>query len=115
MGWDAFAMGPKGGKITDRKIKRDFTSAGEWVKKRTGTRDFALTGKLCGLDVSTCGEMLQRACGIHHYSENPWHPKEMKFNWEFEPDDDEHWWAYWSARKFIEVCQKHNLTIKFSW
>lgn len=117
MGWDAYARGPHGGNITDPKIKKAFDNAGKWVRAKTGTVDFALNGKHMGLDVSTCGEMLQLACGKHHYDENMWHPKLMKFNWKFRLDkgDEDRLWAYWSARKFIDVCQQYNLTIKFSW
>lgn len=112
MGWDAFAYGPKGGRIRNREIKNDFKKASKWVKRKCSEVDGCLSRGI--LDVSTCGEMLQAACGKHHYSETPWHPKTMTFNWEFLHRKGEAW-AYWSARKFIEVCQKHNLIVKFSW
>jgi len=38
----------------------------------------------------------------------------QKANWDFKYKKEDAW-AYLSARKFLELCAKHNLSIRFSW
>lgn len=114
MGWDAFAKGPKGGMITNSEIKHAFRAAQKLCMLKAKGHDIHIGKGYVALDCSQTAEMLKKACGKSPWDPNPWHPKLMTFNWDFEYKK-ELAWAYWSAKKFIDVCQEFNLTIKFSW
>ena len=116
MGWDAFIFGPKGGGITNKEIVKEFDQAAKWVSDNHGFHDIHIykSGRLIVLDCSDTGQMLNRA-GINAWDAGKKHRVlDLKFNWEFEYTKEEapH---YWTARKAIEICQKHDLTIEFSW
>lgn len=71
-----------------------------------------------GLDVSTCGRMLEQATGESVYRD-PWPPEKVKelaakANWDFPIDEPERW-AWHSAKAFLEHCAKLGRGIRFSW
>ncbi len=122
MGWDAFAEPVKNdwnkdGKITDIRKRRVFKKASNEVAKKADTVDWLL--EKGGLDVSTCGQMLEKATGQGVYDENGWSKDKVKeLNksacWDFQVDKEDAW-AYWSARYFLEACAKLGLRIRFSY
>jgi len=124
MGWDAYASGnisdpdesifvidDNSGRliIPDAQIAAAFLEAAKEVR----TADWLLHAG--GLDCSDCARMLERA-GISAWGNNISAETlgQMRPNWNYEYSGDEAW-AYWSARKFIETCQKIGLGIEFSW
>ena len=118
MGWDAFANIERD---WDKKIvkvsaiNKEFKKASKYVQKKTGAVDWLLT--MGGLDVSTCGNMLERATNESVYKD--WDAELVqKLNksayWGFEYDKAESW-AYYSAKKFLEICAKFDLSIRFSY
>lgn len=118
MGWDAFAKVRRDElTIHDEVIRNDFKSASDEVKQLTGKFDWLLPH--AGLDVSTCGEMLSRATNMNHYDMDGWSISKVKrlqerVNWDFDYDKGDEW-AYESAKRFLELCAKHDLAIEFSW
>jgi hypothetical protein len=114
MGWDCFAFGPKGGKITDPKIKAAFNSAGSEVCKKAEYCDIHVGRGYVALDCSDTGQMINRA-GVDAWNAgHKFRVQALKFNWDFEFTKEEAPY-YWSARLFMEVCAKYDLTIQFSW
>lgn len=114
MGWDCFAYGPKGGKITDSKIKSDFKSAAKKVCKKAEYHDIHVGNGFVALDVSDTGQMINRA-GVDAWNAGyKFRVRQLKFNLDFEFQKEEAPY-YWSAKLFMEVCEKHDLTIQFSW
>lgn len=123
MGWDAFSSAEVDWdkkQIVDKNLDSQFEEAAKFVIEKTGSVDGYL--RLGALDVSTCGHMLQEATGENCWSETPWSPEFVKkmyreADWDFKIDakDTDEKAAYWSARKFLEVCAKHDLSIRFSW
>lgn len=123
MGWDAYSEpveidwgNYKNPKLKNVYYKRIFENASKYVMRKAGAVDWLL--KIGGLDVSTCGEMLEKATGRSVYNKN-WRKdtvnklnKEANWNFDFSEED---LWAYWSARKFLECCARLNLRIRFSW
>lgn len=119
MGWDAFAKVTRSKaslRIEDKEIRWAFRGATSFIKQKCGTVDAALW--YGGLDVSTCGKMLEEATGKSVYAEN-WTPEMVveyynAANWKFkyEPEDA---WAYESAKKFLAICAVFKLGIEFSW
>ena len=122
MGWDAFSSAKVKysalpAKLTDPILEKAFTNASRYVKRKTGTADGLL--RLGGLDVSTCGEMLEAATGQKVWVEHDWPSAVVKWiwkisEWDFEYDKEEEW-AYWSAYYFLKTCAKHGLSIRFSY
>jgi hypothetical protein len=114
MGWDAFIKGKRGGIIVNKDILLDFKKAAIAVAKKAGYSDIHITNNFVALDISDTGQMLNRA-GIDAWDASKlFRVRDLKFNWDFSYTKEEAPY-YWSARKAIEVCQKHDLTIKFSW
>ena len=119
MGWDAFSSVKT---LDDCKPKhpeprRLFRNAHLYVKRKAGSVDGYL--EYGSLDCSDCRRMLEEATGESCYDENGWSKEKVRdlqksANWNFEYDPEDAW-AYWSARKFLEVCAKLNLSIEFSW
>lgn len=126
MGWDAFAT--RDGEtldihwiafssyLIDPELRAAFTAASEAVKQSTGTCDGYL--HLGGLDVSTCGEMLEQATHRDVYGDD-WEPDEVEemigfVNWDQEINEQDRW-ALESAKAFLETCAKHGLGVTFSW
>lgn len=120
MGWDAHTNAEKDWdkkQLKNPKIDKMFLEADEYVKNKTGTVDFYL--RMAGLDVSTCGKMLETATGMSVYDERGWDSDfvqklNKKANWNF-PYEKEDAWAYYSAKKFLQACAKSGLSITFSW
>ncbi len=114
MGWDCFAFGPQGGDIKDKKVKDAFRSAIRCVLRKCEYHDIHVSSNFVVLDVSDTGRMITKA-GV-----NAWDAgkikrvRDLKFDWDF-PYTKEQAPYYWSARKFMEVCAKYDLTIKSSW
>jgi len=118
MGWDAYAVVKIDDKseIIDPVIRKDFKSIDTWVINKCGIADGLLISG--GLDVDDCAYMIEKATGGSCWQES-WSKAKVKklsdkANWNFAYDDDNKW-AYWSARRFLTLCAKHNLSIKFSW
>jgi hypothetical protein len=127
MGWDAYSkqdgVNPRGFDenrnwiILDPDLRAAFAAATEEVLEKAGGVDGML--ERGGLDCSDCGQMLERATGQSVYTYTDWSVAKVrrlnkKANWDFEPESGEEW-AYWSARKFLEVCAEHGLSVNFSW
>ena len=88
MGWDAHAIVDKNsdGIIKDPDIAKAFAEASEFVLSKTGTVDGYL--KSGGLDVSNCGNMLEKATGTGVYNDQGWDAETAKVyftmaNWDF--------------------------------
>ena len=116
MGWDAFIYGPKGGRISNPEIISDFRTAIDEVLRHAEYHDIHIntTHRLIVLDVSNTGHMITKA-GVDAWNAGKkLRVNDLKFNWDFKFEKEEAPY-YWSARKAIGVCQKHNLTIEFSW
>jgi len=120
MGWDAFSSAKcdyKSKIFENPEIGKLFKEAAKFVAQKTGSVDGGLA---CGvLNVSACAYMLEQATDKSCWNEKGWSVKEVKqmqqfANWDFEYDKNEGW-AYWSAKKFLEVCAAAKLSIRFSW
>jgi len=71
-----------------------------------------------GLDCSECARMLEKATKMNAWDENGWDVEKVKTlhssaDWKFNYHKDKAW-AYWSAKKFLEICAENNLSIEFS-
>ena len=117
MGWDAYSSVDKLKGDTKAKAKKAFIEAHKRVLKKCGEVDFYLHDG--ALDVSWSGHMLSQATNEPVYVDKPWdiekvHKLRNKANWNFEYEKEQEW-AYWSAREFLNVCAKYNLSITFSY
>ena len=132
MGWDAYATkndeivninwnlynSDKRPELTDPVLKVTFEKAAQTVRELAEDKyDWMLS--FGGLACSDCARMLEKATGIdtHPIDDSLLSSEQVKnlhkkANWEFAAIP---LWAYWSARKFLEVCAKHNLGMQFSW
>lgn len=115
MGLDTYSSAFGKESMTEH-LKSEFTKAWEFIVDKTGSCDGGFVSGY--LDTSTCGKMLNRATGKGVYGDD-WSKEEVKqlyetANWNFSYSEDEEW-AYWSARKFLEVCANNDLSIEFSW
>lgn len=118
MGWDAFAMGSRGGTIRDEKIINQFKRAGAKIKKEHGFSDIHVGKGFIALDCSDSAKMLERAVGLSAWSNVGWNPSKMSHDtsWGFIDSVRElELPFYWSARRFFEICKKNNLTIHFTY
>lgn len=117
MGWDAHAITKFGNPASRcRRYKKAFQAAAEQLKAEGHIVDVYLSS--CGLDVSDCGNMLEKATNCSVYDELGWSPELTKkindsANWQFDVSLDDQW-AYLSAKTFLNLCAKLNLGIKFS-
>lgn len=129
MGWDAWAIdsndqlvgefqepgsdGIRPFVFRNPKVAKAFARALDEVRECAGSADgFLMIG---GLDCSACGKMLESATGLSMYPKTPWSADLVKAisktaNWKFwyDPEDA---WAYWSARRFLEICGEFYLGI----
>lgn len=120
MGWDAHSSAKvnwKENRLRNANLNRLFINAHGYVKRKTGGVDGFLS--IGSLDVDDCALMLEKATGKSCWDEKGWSKKEVKeiykkADWDFEYKINEAW-AYWSAKKFLEVCAKSNLSIRFSY
>ncbi len=118
MGFDVDAYYPHEGSAVSTKavIEAAFAEAADWVERHGGGRDGFLS--LGSLDCGQSHEFLSRAIGRRiDPSIGIWLADEVRqlaaaAVW---PDPDsipaDERWAYWSARKFLEVCVQHGLGI----
>lgn len=126
MGWDAFATRDGktlkvdwvafSSKLIDPELRDAFTTAAHTVQESAGTCDGYL--RLGGLDISTCGEMLEKATSRDVYGDD-WPPEEVEelyvnANWGFDIDEEDRW-ALESAKAFLKVCAENHLGVTFSW
>ncbi len=126
MGWDAFATRDGrtlridwvafSSKLIDPELRAAFTAAANAVKESAGTCDGYL--HIGGLDVSTCGEMLEEATSRDVYGDD-WDAEEVFemvgfVNWNQEINEQDRW-ALESAKAFLEVCAQYSLGVTFSW
>jgi hypothetical protein len=107
MSWGCFAFGPQGGTIRDKKIRDEFRSAKNcpWINVgggyvHLGGRDTAQMIIRAGVDAYDAGWKMS--------------VRDLHFNWDitYNKEDAEH---YHSAKTFMNICHKHNLTIQFSY
>jgi len=126
MGWDAYAIYPDGkeivfdrkkNKIKDDKLDAAFAAANEIVVEKVGIVDGLL--RQAGLDCSDCACQLQEHTGVDAWREYPMTPEEVRaaasdLRWDCEPEDDETWWAFYSAKMFIKTCAAEGLAVRFS-
>ena len=111
MGWDAIAFLAKESSYD----KSDFEAISSEIIKKTG----AVDGGFCSgyLDCSLCGKMIELASGLSVYDHVCWDADYVKnvnamATWDFKYRKSEEW-AYLSAKLFIELASKHNLSIQF--
>jgi hypothetical protein len=110
MGWDAISSVGK-----RMCVLSEFKNAEKDVIYKTGHCDGAL--HIGCLDCKECGEMLEIATGESVYiywSESKVKKLNSKANWDFQYNKEDAY-AYWSARYFLAVCAKNELSISFSW
>lgn len=122
MGWDAFssAVNHWNGdcKIKDKTLRKAFKEAVDrCMEQGADSVDCMLASG--GLDVSTCGKMLEKATGYSCYNPNGWSIELVRtlhntVDWDFEYDPKDKW-AYLSAKEFLRVCAENFLSISFSW
>lgn len=120
MGFDADAFVPDGRCVTrDPDLSAAFAEAAEYVRRVAGGRDGFL--HLGSLDCPDAIGYLVQALGRQGGSEaGIWLPEEVQAMWDAAQWPDpasvppELLWAYWSARKFMEVCVEQGLGIGFS-
>jgi hypothetical protein len=120
MAFDADAFVPDGRSLAEGStLSVAFAAASEWVSQVTGSVDGYLTlGSLdCPQAISYLSRGLGRACGPEAGIWLPEAVQTMAANAQWPAHDsvppDERW-AYWSARKFVEVCVEQGLGIWFS-
>ena len=119
LGFDVAAYYPDAGSAvaTKDEIEAAFAEAKEWRQKKGGGYDGFI-----GLGSLDCGQsimFLERAIGrtFEPTKAEIWLAEEVRqlFEAAVWPDPasvgEEERWAYWSARKFLEVCVKHGLGI----
>ncbi len=119
MGWDAHTNAKinwNKRQLSNKEQRIAFKEAFDFVKLEAGQVDGYLD--MAGLDCSACAKMLEKATGRDCWG-NDWKSNEIQsileksnFYFEFSKEDA---WAYWSAKKFIELCAKFKLTVTFSW
>lgn len=124
MGWDAISSASdywikSSTVISKKKMRKDFKDASQYVSDIAGWVDGGLE---CGvLGLSGSAYMLERLTGRTAWDPNPWSPDFVKEMYDkitqhevLDGDEDEKA-AYWSVRKFMEICAKYNLSVRFSW
>lgn len=123
MGWDASADAKKiynknnnRYQLSNKKQRFAFKEAFEFVKSEAGQVDGFLD--MGGLDCSACAKMLEQATGRSCFGDG-WKSDEIQqiyemSNWDFHFDKEKAW-AYWSARKFLELCAKFKLAVTFNY
>ncbi len=120
MGWDAHSsvlVDWKAGKLKNSKLNTAFKNASNEIVSQCGEVDGLLY--LGGLDFKEAGLMLEIATKESVFELNGWSSEKVKelnkkANWNFKYDKESRW-LYLSAKKFLEVCAEHNLSITFSW
>ena len=119
MGWDAHTNAKKNWdkhQLSNKEQRVAFKEAFEYVKSEAGQVDWYLD--MAGLDCSACAEMLEKATGKDCWGDD-WKSNDIQSiyensNWDFEFSKEDAW-AYWSAKKFLELCAKFKFTVTFSW
>ena len=115
MGWDGYAEGPHGGKLTP-EIKAKFAAAALLVQEVAGTCDGLLYRG--ALDVSTCAAAL-RDMGLEPYSDHD--AAAVKTAWEnyerieFNSPVTGELWALASARMFLKIAAENGCSFRASW
>jgi len=126
MGWDAFAT--RDGElikvdwardqIVDETLRIAFESAAESVKEKAEWVDGLLP--LGGLDLSGCGEAINAMSDLEAWSDGATAEeiRELVFSDSWEYAVRPHHitlYEWWSARKFLEVCARYGLGVRFNW
>ena len=120
MGFDADAFVPDGRCVTtDPVLSVAFAEAADKVGQLTGGRDgFLHMGSLdCGHAIGFMEQALGYRCGP---DAGIWSPEDVRRMWDAAQWPDpasvpaDLLWAYWSARKFVEVCVDQSLGIWFN-
>lgn len=114
MGWDAFAETKTGKTIKSAKIKKAFSDASDQLCLLVGCDGFL---SHCALDCSGAGAALKEATGFGVYDEAGWSAEKVqlakaKASWE---EVEGCLSLIASAKVFLDLCAKHNLSIYFSW
>jgi hypothetical protein len=102
------------------EILAQFVAASEQVQRLAGSVDAFLAAD-CSLDCSACERHLARALGFQRIPRGKWWPPEevqsiaSAAHWPdpatIPPDE---LLAYWSARRFFELCVRNHLGIELS-
>lgn len=108
MGWRAHTN------VSEEHQKQAFEIAAKQVKEAAGSVDRLL--ERGGLESNDCCKMIETASNISCYSQEVIHAVVLSgmSNWHF-PYTEEEYWAYLSAKAFIDVASKLSLAISFSW
>ena len=115
MGFDVDAFNPGGSASKDATLKAAFADAEDWLLRNAGGCDGFIS--LGSLDCSLSITYLEQAIGrkFEPSKGDIWPPEEVRAlsNAAVWPDPatvrDDQRWAYWSARKFLEICVEHGL------
>ncbi len=108
MGWDMYAVGPRGGR---KPARAAFRAAASEVVRKAGSVDCGLGDGW--LDCSPCARWMEAFHG-RTSAWKDWTPEDFRAanananaaNTEA-PEGES--WDYWSAREFIRVCAENNL------
>jgi len=120
MGFDADAFVSDGRCVTtDPGLLTAFTEAADIVGQLAGGRDGFL--HMGSLDCSEAIAFMEQALGRRGGpGAGIWSPEEVRLLWDAAKWPDpasvpaDLLWAYWSARKFVEVCVEQGLGIWFN-
>ena len=119
MGWDAsITKNNKSLRLEDVSptIKQAFEQASDNVWKTAGAYDAGLN--YYGLCTNKSASCLSKAMDVSPYDEDGWSADKVKelyanSKW-IVPESKDDWWAFYSAKAFVEVCIEHDLGIRFS-
>lgn len=112
MGWDAFSDA-----YNYDNPPEAFVKAAERVRREAGSVDGLLSKG--GLDISTCGEMLEQATNASVYDEDGWSAEKVQrlakdADWTF-PVDTKDKSYYLAALEFLNTCSREGVGVRFSW
>lgn len=112
MGWDCYAV---------PEPKEDALAAWKKAALRVQAEAGSVDGDLSrgGLNVSTCGMMLENATRQGVYDPDDWTPEKVQrlateADWDFEVNTRDKW-AYLSALEFLNTCSREGLGVRFSY
>ncbi len=100
-------------RIHDPILHAAFRQAAQEARRLGGGMDVLL--EVGALHLRECAELLGQATGLDPYDLQGWSPDQVqRVNWNFHFRNSRRV-AYWSARKFLEICAEHHLGVKVSY